>query len=89
MLSVFKYPVSTAGYFDLGLPDGAEILTVQVQHNEPKIWALVKPDNPTERRRFLSAATGAGLSESKENLVYIGTFQLDDGAYVGHLFEIK
>ena len=89
MKTIYKYTIPVEDNFSLELPKGAEILTVQEQHGSPQIWALVNPDTSfTETRNFRLAGTGH-LIEEKEGLEYIGTFQLSDGAFIGHLFEMK
>jgi len=76
-------------YFSLKLPKGAKILTVQVQRDKPQLWALVNPKSPAETRNFRLVGTGHLIKESEENLNYIGTFQLFNGDFIGHLFEIR
>ena len=88
MRRVFKYTVPVEDYFSLEMPGGAKVLTVQNQHGEPQLWALVNPDNPTETRNFRLVGTGHPISENPDMLDYIGTFQLADGAFIGHVFEI-
>lgn len=87
MLKIFKYqvPFADEGSFSLDLPEGAKILTVQTQREQPQIWALVDPDKPAETRNFLSFATGSPIRENIENLSYIGTYQ--ERTYVWHIFE--
>jgi len=89
MLTVYKYAVPVEDYFSLELSQGAKILTVQVQHDSPQIWALVNPESPTETRHFRLAGTGHSIQENGEVLNYLGTFQLARGGFIGHLFEIK
>ncbi len=84
--TVYKYPIIAKDYFDIAMPSGAKILTVQVQLSNPCIWALVNPDNKAEIRRFRLAGTGHWINE--DNLEYIGTFQISGGSLVFHLFEI-
>lgn len=38
---IWKYPVHLTGEFGAHMPQDAEILTVQVQHGQPQMWALV------------------------------------------------
>lgn len=89
MLKVYKYTVLVQNCSSLELPRGAKILTVQEQHGEPQIWALVNPGNPMETRNFRLAGTGHPIEEDEEVLNYIGTFQLLGGSFIGHLFELK
>jgi len=70
----------------LDLPAGAEILTVQVQDDVPRLWVLVNPDyTETEPRRICTYGTGHPIEGDVE---YIGTFQLRDGSLVFHVFEV-
>lgn len=89
MNSVYKYTIPVEDYFSLDLPKGAKILTVQEQHGEPQLWALVNKDKPNEKRNFRLVGTGHPVKESPESLNYISTFQLADGSFIGHVFEIK
>jgi hypothetical protein len=84
---IYKYGILAADSFQLDLPQGATILTVEVQHDEPKIWAIVDPRAPKEVRRFRLIPTGVPF-DSASTLVYVGTFQLQAGALVFHLFEV-
>lgn len=83
--SIWKYPVSDRTHFTLSLPQGAEILSVQIQHGKPQLWALVSPQLPTEDRRF--CIVGTGWDFDADGLKFIGTFQQSGGAFVLHLFE--
>jgi len=87
VLTVYKYPVAGPNFFSLNLPLGAKILTAQVQNGELQLWALVNSKNKTETRLFLLVGTGQSIRESEGELCYIGTFQLEGGAIVYHLFE--
>ena len=67
------------------IPKDSIVLDVQVQHGKPTIWFLVDPDNAIELRRFYVYGTGWFIENDPG--VYIGTFQLNDGALVFHVFE--
>jgi hypothetical protein len=84
--TVHKYPFPCDGIFDLEMPEGALILTVQVQGGQPCIWARVYPSAPKVTRHFRLVGTGHSL---EGNLWYRGTFQLQlvGGQFVFHLFE--
>lgn len=87
-LKIYKYPFEVQDNVEIKMPMGASILTVQVQDNNPYIWAIVWPDHPLELRRFRLFGTGHPIDmELKQLNKYIGTFQLLDGRFVGHLFE--
>jgi hypothetical protein len=95
MNSIWKYDLNPGanGIFEIEMPSGAKILTVQAQYDKPKIWAIVNtsPQWIKVKRRFLVLATGELVDE--ENLAdtlhkYIGTFQLEGGMLVFHVFEL-
>ena len=88
-MKIFKYPIPIEDYFELELPTGSKILTVQTQYNQPCIWCLVYPDIvPIEKRKFRLVGTGHLMEEGLVSLIYIGTFQLNDGILIFHLFEL-
>jgi hypothetical protein len=68
------------------MPKGAKILTVQVQHNEPQLWAMVCTKMERETRHFKIFGTGHNIDTFPDK--YIGTFQIHDGTLVFHVFEI-
>ena len=88
MLRVFKYLVEIGNYFEVELPRSAQILTVDLQGSEIKLWALVDPKRPMIKRRFRLSGTGHPIEEDMENLKYINTFLVHEGAVVVHVFEV-
>ena len=83
--TIWKFPLPVADDFTLDMPVGAEILTVQMQHHRPALWAIVSTDLELERRRFLVRGTGLPFSGEEQN--YIATWQ--DGGFVWHLFSAE
>ena len=68
------------------LPVGAEPLCVQAQRNEPRLWALVDPEEVrTEWVKLLVLGTGWEPVEVG-GWAYLSTFQLDGGRLVFHVF---
>ena len=87
MTTIWKITLSVLDWQEHELPVGAEILCVQVQHGKPQMWVKCSPHGgKVEPREFRIYGTGHMLAEMT-NHKYIGTFQLDGGAFVGHLFE--
>ena len=87
--TIWKYPVTCDRWVQM-MPIYAEILSVQVQNTSPEeaqMWVLVDPNNPHEPREF--EAYGTGYSMPSNPGKFIGTFQLEDGASVFHLFECE
>ena len=80
MLTIHKYHVIHGKkHIDLQLPVGAKILTIQVQHNEPFVWALIDPNADFENREFIIFGTGHPIEDDISRLQYIGTFQISNG----------
>lgn len=65
------------------MPRDARILTLQLQDEEPTLWAVVDPQAPCEPRRFVIVGTGHPVPEDVGP--YVGTWQWP--ALVFHLFE--
>lgn len=91
---VFKNQVNFLGgnieyvnRFTIWISKEHKVLTVQDQFGIPCIWTFGEADSMIEERHFLLVGTGAKF-EIEEELNYIGTFQLQGGAYIGHLFEV-
>ena len=85
MLTIHKYPLELADLQAIELPHGAEILTVQVQHDVPVLWAKVDTTNHAARRLIHLVGTGNPLVDHAAR--YIATIQLHGGALVLHAFE--
>jgi hypothetical protein len=88
MKKIYKYSVELTDIFTLDMPKGAQILSVQEQYGEPQIWAIVDPKADKETRRFRLIGTGHPIEENTSMMSFLGTFQLDNGEFVGHLFEL-
>lgn len=84
MSTIYKYKLQP-GRTVLDLPIGATPLSVQMQHGEPCMWALVEPHQPTTRRFFDVYGTGHGMPADPGH--YVATFQMDGGALVWHVFD--
>lgn len=82
---IWKYEISPYNP-EIQIPKGAEILTVQVQNDKPNIWCLVDPVALKETRKFIVVGTGHNFPHD-ENIIYRGTFQLEEGSLVFHVFE--
>ncbi len=84
MKTIWKYPVNI-GRWTQSMPVDAEILSVQVQHKEVQMWMLVDPDAIMEPRGFDVYGTGHLMPANPGK--FIGTFQIEGGAFIFHLFE--
>lgn len=100
MNSILKYNVPAADTFEVDMPEGAQILSVQTQLGQPYIWACGRANNPMrEMRTFRLIATGQTFPEEVTQartvaegvaLLHIGTFQItnEERPMVFHLFEL-
>lgn len=82
--TIFKYPLLAADRQVIAMPEGAELLCVDSQHGRPCLWAIVDPDFPSESRPIEIRGTGHLLGDVG---AYVGTFFLEDGDLVFHVFD--
>ena len=87
MLTVYKYDVPVADAFSLDLPADARVLTVKVQGEQARLWALVDPDAPLTPRHFRLSGTGHSIEVAADALRYVGSFQPGRGL-IFHLFVV-
>ena len=85
MKTIWKYPIETTEVQQIGMPQGAEILCVQMQASTPCLWALCEHAAPRQPRTIRIFGTGNPITEEPGR--YIGTYQLSGGALVFHVFE--
>ena len=91
MKAIWKFPLGDDRKTVIKMPKDAVWLTVHEQFREGVIWAMVNiPDTPEdyEERVFESINTGREF-ELTPNHNYIGTYHIDGGNYVVHVFEVK
>jgi len=86
MKKIWKFSFETTDFFTLDMPIGAEILNVDLQYNNPCMWAMCDPDAEKETRRFCVYGTSHPVYHPTDKK-YIGTYQLMGGSLVLHLFE--
>ena len=87
--TIYKYsvPIDDDGRV-VAMPHLAELLTVQIQVDEPVLWALVNPEYYLEPRRFRWFGTGRPVKGKPGcALRFVGTVQMAGGSLVFHLFE--
>lgn len=89
MKEVWKFAVPFRGpdVFTIDMPGDAEPLSVQIQHGEPQIWALVSTDALPMPRTFRIAGTGHPIGETVRR--HVGTYQMAGGSLVFHVFEVE
>lgn len=82
--TIWKFLLELTDGQVLMIPEGAEVLTVQLQNGEPCLWAIVNPEHGPEPRRFEIHRTGNPIAAFAERR-YIATFQ--QPPFVWHVFE--
>jgi len=87
MTSIYKYPFDVNDRVELLMPASAEILTVQMQHGRPCVWARVDPKEEPGIVVLRIFGTGHPIDD-KNDMEYVGTFQMSGGALVFHVFEV-
>ena len=84
---IFKYTIDLEKREQVVLmPEYTEILSVQLQQGNAKIWALVDQYAKEVPRRFCVFLTGAEI-EKPDDMKFLATIQLHGGAIVLHVFE--
>jgi hypothetical protein len=83
--TIWKYPLEITDIQTLMMPEGAEILSAQMQGDVLCLWALVNQDAPKQRREIEVLGTGNPAPEAKRR--YISTVQMRGGTLVWHIFE--
>jgi len=84
MKAVWKYPLAVQSEQRIEMPEGALPLAVQIQGELPCLWAVVNRDAPLATLVLWTAGTGYPLPD--EPGAYLGTYQLQGGALVFHVF---
>jgi len=85
MKRIWKYELRiTDGQFVV-LPKDAELLCVQVQRDKPCLWAIGEEHGMREERLIIIHGTGHQVSSNLGR--YLGTFQIQNGDLVYHVFE--
>lgn len=87
MRKIYKYHLAIETYQEIEIPIDAKLLSVQMQHGNPMLWALVWDfkDKPKEMRSIWIYGTGHEISENPGE--YISTFQMAGGNLVFHAFD--
>lgn len=85
--TIWKFELMITDRQEIQMPILSEILTVQMQYGVPCLWAKVSSDYKKENKIILMYGTGHRIVHELGK--YIGTFQIDDGQLIFHVFEGK
>jgi hypothetical protein len=83
---IWKFPLTVTGEQDIQIPFNAIILDVQMQQGVPCLWAVCNIGNMEVTKRIFIFGTGHRIDFEKVGK-YIGTFQMEEGMLVFHVFE--
>lgn len=89
MKQVWKYPIEPSTPLIISMPEGAEVIRVDVQpqrgYDVPCMWAVVDITAPLKDREFWVLGTGHPFPLDL-TLVHLGSFSLE-GPLEFHVFE--
>ena len=88
MKTIYKYNIEISPKFELDMPENFKILSVQTQNNQPVFWAEIDKNNEVKRYEFSVMGTGQTTEENGRPMLYLGTFQVNDGTFVGHFYQL-
>ena len=88
---IWKFDLPLRGAVTFQIPRGAVVLSVGVQRRAsvevPVVWVCCRPDAPLVARKMSIRVTG-GTVPSDDGGLFVGTFQIHEGEYVGHVFDM-
>lgn len=85
MARILKHGIPAASEFTIPLHEGSKLLKLAVVNEKAYIWALEDESKPQRGVKFRMVVTGEELN-LEPFMLYIGTFILYNGSFVGHLF---
>ena len=85
MRTIWKFKLDMREVRALQVPDGAVVRALGVQDGIPCLWLEVDTDAPVAPRTVWIRGTGHPVP-STPNALYVGTFMLAGGSFVGHVW---
>ena len=86
MKVIWKYILNRVVKETVDLPEGAQILKVEMQHGEFCLWALVDTRKKSEQRKII--IRGTGYEVEYDNVKFISTFKVEGDRFIFHAFEV-
>ena len=86
MSVIWKYELELKEKQAVSMPIGAEIIHIAAQFEKPCIWAIVDPYAEKEDR-VIGILTTGGPHFNADVSHHCGSFFLNGGLFVGHVFE--
>lgn len=82
-MTIYKYQFEIKDRVSIEMPKEAQILSVQIQHDIPCLWALINPKNQVHKYNYRIFGTGNPFD--LVGAKHISTFQ--QGIFVWHMFQ--
>ena len=84
-MEIWKWSLDVVDDQTINVPKGAKILSIDTQYGIPRIWGLVDPIADKTPRKICIRGTGH-FAGDVVGMHFVGTFQLYEGTFVGHVF---
>lgn len=81
---IYKYLFQTSDIVKIKMPNKAQILKVDMQGDQPCIWAKVNPDGPEVVRLFQIFGTDKPVQPLYSNMIFYDTYF--QNSMVWHVF---
>jgi hypothetical protein len=89
MKTIWKFSIPASDSFVNIMPKGSTIIHVEAQFNNPYMWAEVDSGAELVEREFEIFATGQTIPDRDGvNRLHCGSFLMDNGSLVFHLYEV-
>ena len=87
-MKIWKTELQMGPRTSILLPRAAKVLCVQTQHERPCVWfEFDEKRHGVDEVTFFIATTGNQFNMPIE-AKYLGTFQLDGGTFIGHVYYV-
>lgn len=86
-MTIYKHSIEITPRPRVSLPEGAKILSFQVQNGVPTIWFVCDDHAPLVGKLLRLVGTGSEVEAELADWRFIGTIQV--GRFVWHLFDPK
>lgn len=84
---IYKCQLETTESQEFVLPHDFKFLTLQTQMEKPCLWFEVSQNAPVVVVEVRIIGTGHQLPDDVE-LTYLGSYQLMNGSFVGHVYMV-
>jgi hypothetical protein len=85
--TIYKYPLATTDFQVIDLPEGAQILSVNIQYEKICLWAIIDTEKPVAGRRIRIIGTGNDAGDVEMGQ-HIGSVLAYGGTFVWHVFDV-